>query len=152
MKRVLLAAGMVVALAFAAVAVGAVKHYAGPIQQGGSVTFDAKVKHHRAKRVRSFYFFKLKLTCEMAPPGASNTIKISNKSPLNFPIPPMAVRHRKFHGSFYKPEFKTRGEVDGKFTDHYRNAAGTLRVHGRPLGAAYGKCDSGTVNWSAEKQ
>ena len=42
-------------------AAGAVKHYRGPIQQGGHVTFQTKVKHGKTKRVKSFYFFKLKL-------------------------------------------------------------------------------------------
>jgi hypothetical protein len=152
MRRALFVAALATTLAFAAVALGSVKHYAGPVEQGGNVTFDTKVRHHRAKRVNSFYFFKLRLTCEKAPPGASNTIKISNKSPIDFPIPPMKVKHRKFDGSFYKEEFKTRGEVEGEFTNHYRKAAGTLRVHGRPLGAAYGNCDSTTVDWTAEKQ
>jgi hypothetical protein len=152
MKRALFVAAVATTLAFAAVALGSVKHYRGPIEQGGHVTFDTKVKHHRAKQVDSFYFFKLKLTCEKAPSGASNTIKISNKSPIDFPIPPMDVEHRTFHGSFYKEEFKTRGEVEGEFTRRYRKAAGTLRVHGRPLGDAYGKCDSSTVDWTAEKQ
>src|SRR5262245_60934891 len=108
MKRVVAIAGLVGALAFAGVAVGAVKHYAGPIHQGGNVTFDTKVRHGKTKQVKSFYFFKLKLTCEKAPHGASNTIKISNQSPLNFPIPPTRVKHRQFHGSFYKADFKTR--------------------------------------------
>jgi hypothetical protein len=102
--------------------------------------------------VTKFYFFDLKLTCEKAPQGASKTIKISNKSPLNFPVPPMAIKNGQFHGSFYKEEFKTRGEVTGAFSDQGQKAAGTLRVHGRPLGSAYGNCDSGTVRWNAKKQ
>jgi hypothetical protein len=149
MKRVVMVAGLVGALAFAAVAAGAVKHYRGPIQQGGHVTFQTKVKHHKTKRVKSFFFFKVKLSCENSPTG--DPIPISNKSPIKFPIPAMKVKHRKFHGSFYKAEFKTRGEVEGEFSDHYRAAEGTLRVHGRPI-SGFGKCDTGTVDWTAEKQ
>ena len=145
MKRVVLVAGLAAALVWVAVATGAVKHYAGPIQQGGNVAFDTKVKHGKTKRVKSFFFYKLTLTCEHGDP-----IKVSN-DPV-FPIPPMKVSHRAFHGSFYKADFKTRGEVDGTFTDHYRKAHGTLRVHGRPFGASRGKCDTGTVDWTASKQ
>jgi hypothetical protein len=151
MRRTLIAALAVATLAFAAVALAAPQHYRGPIRQGGYVTFQTQVKQHQ-KRVKGFYFFKLKLICEKAPQGANPTIKISNKSPLNFPIPPMAVKRRQFHGGFYKADFKTRGEVEGRFSDRNRKAAGTLRVHGRPLGSAYGKCDSGTVRWAAKKQ
>ncbi len=149
MKRVVLVAGLVGALACAAVAVGAVKHYRGPIRQGGHVTFETKVRHHRVKRVEEFFFFKVKLYCENSPTG--DPIPISNKSPIKFPIPPMRVRQRQFRGSFYNAEFKTRGEVEGEFSDHYRRAQGTLRVHGRPI-SGFGKCDTGTVDWTARKQ
>ena len=152
MRRTLPVIGLLVALAFASVALGAVKHYRGPIQQGGHVAFQAKIRHHKAKTVKNFYFFKLKLTCEKAPPGASRSIKISNKSPVNLPFPTMRVNHGVFEGSFYKAQFKTRGEVKGQFSDHYRKAAGTLRVHGRPLGSAFGRCDTGAVDWTAKKR
>lgn len=151
MRRTLVAALAVAMLAPAAVAIAAPLPYRGPINPGGYVTFQTEVKEHQ-KRVTKFYFFDLKLTCEKAPKGASKTIKISNKSPLNFPVPPMAVKNGQFHGSFYKQEFNTRGEVTGAFSDQGQKAAGTLRVHGRPLGSAYGKCDSGAVRWTAKKQ
>jgi hypothetical protein len=146
-KRALVGVGLVAALAFAAVAMGAIKHYHGTVDQGGTVSFQTKVRHHKAKRVKNFFFYKVTLTCEG---GAS--IPISNRKPLKFPIPPMKVRHRRFHGSFSNSDFKTSGEVHGKFTHHYRKAKGTLRVHGRPLGAMQGKCDTGTDDWTANKQ
>ena len=151
MRRTSIAALAVAMLTPAAVAIAAPPHYRGPIKPGGYVTFQTEVKQQQ-KRVTKFYFFDLKLTCEKAPQGASKTIKISNKSPLNFPVPPMAIKNGQFHGSFYKEEFKTRGEVTGAFSDQGQKAAGTLRVHGRPLGSAYGNCDSGTVRWNAKKQ
>jgi hypothetical protein len=149
MRRVVLVAGLAAALVWVAVAAGAVKDYRGPVKQGGHVTFQTKVKRGKTKRVTSFFFFKVKLSCENSPTG--DPIPISNKSPIKLPIPAMKVRNRKFHGSFYKAEFKTRGEVDGEFTHHYRTAEGTLRVHGRPING-FGKCDTGTVDWSASKQ
>jgi hypothetical protein len=151
MKRILIAGVAAAMLAFAAVAIAAPPQYRGPIKQGGYVTFQTEVKQGH-KKVTKFYFFNLKLACEKAPKGASKTIKISNKSPLNFPVPPMAVKNRHFQGSFYKQQFKTRGEVAGTFAKGFLKATGTLRVHGHPLGAAYGKCDSGPVNWTAKKQ
>jgi hypothetical protein len=149
MKRTLVVVGLVATLAFATVALGAIKHYRGPIQGGGHVTFDTKVKHHKTKRVKNFFFFKVKLSCENSP--NPDPIPISNQSPIKFPIPAMRVRHRRFHGSFYNADFRTRGEVEGKFTHHYRKAEGTLRVHGHPI-TGFGKCDTGTVAWTAEKQ
>jgi hypothetical protein len=146
-RRALIIGGLIAALALATTALGAVKRYHGTVTQGGTVSFKTTVKHHRTKNVKSFFFYKVTLSCEG---GAS--IPISNRTPLKFPIPPMKVRHRRFHGSFSNSEFKTSGEVDGKFTDHYRKAEGTLRVHGRPLGAKQGKCDTGTDDWSATKQ
>ncbi len=151
MKRTLIAAGVAAVLAFAAVALGAVKHYRGPVQQGGHVTFDTKVKHHKTKKVNKFFFFKVKLTCE-AGENPATTIPISNKAPLKFPIPPMKVSHGHFHGKFSNTEFKTSGEVEGEFGDDYTTAEGTLRVHGHPLSPTYGKCDTGADNWTAEKQ
>ena len=61
--------------AFAAVATGAVKHYRGPVQQGGHVTFQTKVKHHKTKSVKRFYFFDVALKCDEA------TFPISNRRP-----------------------------------------------------------------------
>jgi hypothetical protein len=151
MRRTLIVALAVAMLAPAAVAIAAPPHYRGPIKTGGYITFQTEVKQQQ-RRVTKFYFFDLKLTCEKAPKGASKTIKISNKSPLNFPVPPMAVKNGTFHGSFYKEQFKTRGEVTGAFSDQGQKVAGTLRVHGRPLGSAFGNCDSGTVRWNAKKQ
>ena len=66
MKRLVIVAGLAADAGWVAVAAGAVKHYAGPIQQGGNVAFDTKVKHGKTKRVKSFFFYKLKLTCEKA--------------------------------------------------------------------------------------
>jgi hypothetical protein len=149
MKRILVAIALVATLALAAAALGAVKHYRGPIQQGGHVTFDTKVKHHKTKKVKKFFFFKVELSCESSP--NPDPIPISNKSPIELPIPSMKVRHREFHGSFYKAEFKTRGEVEGELSDHFRTAHGTLRVHGRPI-QGFGKCDTGTVSWTASKR
>jgi hypothetical protein len=150
LRRTLIIGGTVATLAFAAVALGSVKHYRGPIQQGGHLTFDTKVKHHKTKKVKKFFFFKVKLECENSPPPG-DPIPISNKSPIEFPIPTMKVKHRRFHGSFYNADFKTKGEVEGELTDHFTKAEGTLRVHGRPI-TGFGKCDTGTVDWTAEKQ
>ena len=145
MKRTLIAAGVVATLAFAAVALGSVKHYRGPVQQGGHVTFDTKVKHHRAKKVRKFYFFDVTLTCDEA------TFPISNRTPLNFPVPSMKVKHGEFHGTF--SQLGGTGRVQGEFTDHFKQVSGTLRVHAKHItDTQLHNCDTGTVKWTAEKQ
>jgi hypothetical protein len=145
MKRTLVVVGLVATLAFATVALGAIKHYRGPIQQGGHVTFQTKVRHHKTKRVKKFYFFKVELTCDEA------TFPISNRRPLDFPVPPMRVRHREFHGTF--SQLGGTGHVEGQFRDHYRHATGTLRVHAEHItDTQLHNCDTGTVDWTAEKQ
>lgn len=139
---------MVATLAFAAVALGSVKHYRGPIQQGGHVTFDTKVKHHKTKSVKKFYFFDVTFSCEK-PPGTE--FPISNRTPFDLPVPPMEVKHREFHGTF--SQLGGTGRIKGEFTDHFKQAAGTLRVHAKHIeGTQFRNCDTGTVNWTAEKQ
>jgi hypothetical protein len=145
MKRVVLVAGLIGALAFAAVATGAVKHYRGPIEQGGRVTFQTKVKHHKVKKVKKFYFFDVELTCD------EQAFPISNRTPLNFPVPPMKVKHREFHGTF--SQLGGTGRVKGEFTDHFKRANGTLRVHAKHIqDTPFHNCDTGTVDWTASKQ
>jgi len=144
-KRATIVAGLAATLAFAAVAMGAVKHYRGPVQQGGHITFQTKVRHHKVKRVKKFYFFDVKLTCDEA------TFPISNRKPLNFPVPPMKVKHREFHGTF--AQLGGTGRVTGQFTDHFKHATGTLRVHAKHIqDTPFHNCDTGTVDWTAEKQ
>jgi hypothetical protein len=145
MRRALLLGGLVGALACAAVAAGAVKHYRGPIQQGGHVTFQTKVTRHKVKRVKRFYFYDVTLTCD------EQTFPISNRTPLNFPVPPMRVRHREFHGTF--SQLGGTGRIKGEFRDHYRRANGTLRVHAKHIqDTPFHNCDTGTVDWTAKKR
>jgi hypothetical protein len=144
LRRTLIFGGLVAMLSFATGALGSTKHYRGPIEQGGHVTFDTKVKHHKTKKVKRFYFFDVKLKCD------ENTLRINNRTPFDFPVPPMKVKHRRFHGDFYNADFKTGGHVKGEFTNHFKNAEGTLRVRGNPAGLH--NCDTGTVDWTARKQ
>jgi hypothetical protein len=147
-RRILILGGLVATLVFATMAFGAVKHYRGPIEQGGHVTFDTKVKHHKAKKVKKFYFFEVTFSCEQPP---NTEFPISNKTPLNFPIPSMKVKHREFHGTF--SQLGGTGRVIGEFKNHYRQASGTLRVHAKHIeNTTFRNCDTGTVNWTAEKR
>jgi hypothetical protein len=146
MKRALIATALVALLAFAAIAVGSVKHYKGPVDQGGRVKFETNVELGKVKSVKRFYFFDLPLNCERSP----RHVLISNRRPLDFPIPTMRVNHRQFHGDFSNSDFHTRGHVEGKFNRQFTKAAGTLRVQGHPFGAQ-NKCDTGTDDWHAHK-
>jgi hypothetical protein len=140
MRRALIGTGLVALLPLAAVAVGSVKHYHGPVDQGGSVKFNTKVRHGKVKSVKSFVFSKVDMTCD--PPFG--TRPIGNGA---FPVPSMRVRHRKFHGDF--SQFGGHGHIRGKFADHFRKADGTLRVNGDPAGLH--NCDTGIDDWHAEK-
>ena len=118
------------------------------IEQGGHVTFDTKVKHHKAKKVKKFYFFDVTFTCEEGP---VKEFPISNRKPLDFPVPPMRVKHREFHGTF--SQLGGTGRIKGEFTDHFKRAAGTLRVHAKHIqDTDFRNCDTGTVDWTAEKR
>jgi hypothetical protein len=146
MKRILIGIGLVAVLAFAALALGSVRHYKGPVDQGGRVKFDTRVDQGKVKAVKRFYFFDLPLTCERSP----RHVLISNRRPLNFPFPTMKVKAREFHGDFSNSDFHTRGHVEGQFNRHFTKAAGTLRVQGHPFGAQ-NKCDTGTDDWHAHR-
>jgi hypothetical protein len=134
--------GLVLTLAFAAAALGATKHYKGPVTQGGQVKFTLQSKHGKRK-VKNFLFSGVTLTCEGRDPFA-----ITNNG---FPVPAMRVRHRHFHGAF--SQLGGTGDIKGDFNHHYRKATGTLRVHAQHIqGTPLHNCDTGTVNWTAEKQ
>ena len=131
-------------LGFAAtVAFGAIKHYEGDVQQGGTVRFQTKVKHQKTKKVKKFLFAGVTFTCEGTPP-----FPISNQG---FPVPAMKVHHRKFHGTF--SQLGGTGRIRGKFKHHYWRAEGTLRVSADQIeDTPLHDCDTGTLDWTARKQ
>jgi hypothetical protein len=132
-----------VAAAFllAATAAAATHGFAGRVDTGGTVAFDAKLRGHRVVSVRNFLFSGVGAVCNEGP----GTADISND-----PLPQMNVnaRHR-FRGAFKIAGTDQRARVRGLFKHHWRRARGRLRLTGSFDGAT--NCDTGVRLWRARR-
>ena len=140
MKRTGIGVGAVVAgLLLAAVGMAASRGYQGKVDPGGTVAFDARVRHHRAVEVRNFTFSDVGAMCSEGP----GTADISGN-----PLPAMSVnaRHR-FHGRFKIGGTDQRARVRGVLKHHGKRAHGRLRLTGSFAGAT--NCDTGRDRWRA---
>jgi hypothetical protein len=143
-KRIGIGAGaIVIVLALAAVAMGASRSYTGKVDPGGTVSFTAKVHHHKAAWVTNFAFEQVPAACENQP--GPYFADISGN-----PLPPMHVnaRHR-FHGAFQISGTDQTARVRGVFRRHGKRARGRLRLTGTFGGAA--NCDTGRDRWRAHR-
>ncbi|OLE35245.1 MAG: hypothetical protein AUG48_11270 [Actinobacteria bacterium 13_1_20CM_3_68_9] len=142
MKRVLIGAGLVVALAFPATIIAGVRHYEGTVDQGGTTRFLTKVRHGETVKVRRFVFNHVPMQCDNGP---------STVGDVGTPPPGMKVnaRHR-FHGNFTSGGGRKHLHIDGKLRHHDRKAKGTLRVRG-DFGGSSTNCDTGSDDWSAAR-
>ena len=143
MKRVLIGAGLIAALAFPATLIAGVRHFEGSVHQGGTVRFVTKVKRGKTVKVRRFVFNHVPLECD---DGASTVGDVGT------PPPAMKVNKRhRFHGNFTSSGGGKHLHIDGKITRHGRKARGRLRVRG-DFGGGATNCDTGTDRWSARRQ
>jgi opacity protein-like surface antigen len=139
-KRILIGAGLIVALAFAATAVASVRHYHGAVDEGGSVRFQTKVRHGETIKVKAFVFNHVPMECDN---GASTVGYVGS------PPPAMRVNEEhRFHGDFTSGGGHKRLRIRGRLRDHEQKARGTLRVTGDFAGGAT-NCDTGKVHWHA---
>jgi hypothetical protein len=141
MKRMLVCAGLVVALVFATTAFAVTRHFSGTVQGGGTVTFATKFKHGKTKAViLPMKFSNVPISCT-----EGDTV-------LNFTLTgnPVHVTNRKFTylGASGRP---SQAKITGTFTNHGRNATGTFRDHGNFANGTATGCDTGTVDWTAHK-
>ena len=142
MKRVLIGAGLVVALAFPATIIAGVRHYDGTVHEGGTVRFVTKVRQGETVKVKRFVFNHVAMECD----NGTSTV-----SDVGTPPPPMKVNNRhKFHGSFDSGGGRKHLYIRGKLKRHDRKAVGILRVTGDFRGAAT-NCNTGKAHWSAER-
>ena len=142
MKRTLICAVVIVALALSAVAVAGIRHYHGSVKGGGTLRFVTKVRHGETIKVRRFVFNHVPMECD---DGASTVGDVGT------PPPPMRVnaRHR-FHGNFSSAGGRKHLHIDGKLKHHGRKAEGTLRVRG-DFGGSSTNCDTGMDHWRAKR-
>ena len=159
MRRTAIAGSIVAVLAFAAVALGATKHYTGkdkdPACSTGTpppactIDFDGVIRNHRVVKVKNFLFDEIPMTCDQ---GA---YVVGNTTPTPNPLPPMKVNaQRKFGANFVDSTTSPTQftHVDGRFSTNYKRVTGHFRFHGdfSGLGAPTG-CDTGTDSWTAHR-
>jgi hypothetical protein len=139
-KRVLIVAGLIVALAFPATILAGIRHYEGTVQEGGSLRFATKVRHGETKKVKRFVFNHVPMTCD----DGDSTVGDAGTPP-----PGMKVNSRhKFHGKFASAGGTRHLRIKGKLKRDDRKAVGILRVWG-DFGGTSTNCDTGKTHWSA---
>jgi hypothetical protein len=149
-KKGLVVATALGALALAAVALGASKSYFGDDSDSQcgvvphtkcDISFDATVKMGRVTKVKNFVFDLIPDTCNQG--SFAFTIK-------GHPVPAMRVdKHRKF-SAHYAPSSKETIDVTGKFSKSFHTASGTVRDQGDFPPQATG-CDTGVDKYSAKR-
>jgi hypothetical protein len=147
MKRYPIVLALFVALAVPAIAIAGVRHFKGPIDPSGNVSFDTKVRHGRIVKVKSgnpgFEFNHLPMTCNEGERTISGGFTFA-----------MEVNHRHFSGTgiYNSSAGSGRVAVTGKFKHHGRKAVGTINGRGNfapESGENITGCHSGKLDWHA---
>jgi hypothetical protein len=139
-KRIVIGASLIAALAFAALAVAGIRHYHGSVNGGGNLKFKAKVRDGETVKVKRFVFKRVPMECD---DGASTVGYAGN------PPPPMRVNQNgRFHGDFRSANGRKRLRIHGEVKDDDQKARGALRVTG-DFGGGSTNCDTGRTRWRA---
>jgi hypothetical protein len=140
-KRIVIGAGLVVALAFAAAAIASIRHYHGAVREGGSLKFQTKFRHGETIKVKKFVFRHVPMKCD---DGASTVGNVGS------PPPAMRVnQEHRFHGDFTSENGQKRLRIRGRLRHHDQRARGRLRVTG-DFGGGATNCDTGRTHWRAK--
>jgi len=91
-KRVLIGAGLVVALAFPATIIAGVRHYEGTVDQGGTTRFLTKVRHGETVKVRRFVFNHVPMQCDNGPSTVGDVGTPPPGMKVNAQLGPMPTR------------------------------------------------------------
>ena len=144
--RALAAAAAVVLLCVAG-ARGAVteREYAGSQDNGRPMGFDIKKTSH-GKKIKNV-FAEIEFTCDGGDPGGNVAFLDGS-----FRV----AKDDTFGGrttSTVQPFTDPKAKLTGKLRPHHK-AKGTIRVHGEldPVDQPGLNCDTGTVDWKAEKR
>jgi len=142
-----LAAVGVAALLFAALALGATRHYTGADRDPAcgpgdcTVTFSAKVKKGKVKTVSQFVFDAVPITCNEGDFTVTNP---------DVPVNGMKVDgKRRFEGVWNGPNHQ-QISVTGEFSKDWKTAKGTLKDRGNFPPSASG-CTTGVDDWKASR-
>ena len=142
MKRALIGAGLIVALAFPATIIANIRHSRARSTRAARSSFVTKVRHGKTIKVRQFVFNHVPMQCD---DGASTVGDVGT------PPPAMRVNSKhRFHGNFTSSGGRKQLHIDGRLKDHGHKARGTLRVKG-DFGGGATNCDTGRDHWSAKR-
>jgi len=142
MRRIIVPAVLALALsvALAGPAAAKTKSYAGEVAGGGTVGFELKKARSGKKKVKGFTFRSVPIECA----EGANTVN----GKLTFR---MKVVQKQFTGT---AESESGGRVRVEGTVLSGGSNGTLRVFGSLAlddGTIGTDCDTGTLDWSADK-
>jgi hypothetical protein len=146
-------AGLVGALCFSAVALGATATYEGKDHDSKCASVHLSVacdlEFHVTKSGAKVT--KVKYVVFKALPARCG----SKKDFINGYEPSYLNAHvngkRKFHGSFTANQGDDTATITGRFSKDFKRATGTLRVKGRGSGTAMTGCDTGTDEYGVHK-
>jgi hypothetical protein len=137
-KKFLIPLALAVALVVPAQAGAKTKHYVGAVSPSGSLSFNVvQKKHSKKKSVRGFSFSGIPVTCS---DGAKTTHGF-----VSFPV-------KLNKGNF---NISASSSVSGASLEVHGNlSAGTIHLSGDlpidPSGTG-SSCDSGVLNWTAQR-
>ena len=144
MRRITLIVG-IGALAvgvFATLALASIKHFQGHVDQGGKITFDAKVKDGKPKKAGAFKVGPVRVSCD------------EGNTPLSARMDDFVrVRHRKFHTAIIGGIAGVGGRVSisGKFNRKGNKAHGEFKAVNVDFGGRLNCTTNGPRDWTAEK-
>jgi hypothetical protein len=141
-QRVVVAVGLVIALAFPALALAQRRTYFGPAAGGtnnAGVEVSARLTQGSPVKVKRFEWHNVPGTCSGFGPTATTG---------EFPSV-VAVKHGKFHATATFNRGRTKVTIRGRFKHSNRRMAGTLRVRGTVAGCP--AVDTGVVSWHAKQ-
>ncbi len=144
MKRMIICAGLALALAFAATAFASTAQFSGTVKEGGTVTFASTLKHGKTKAVKlPLAFGAVPITCNQ-PIGDTH---------LNYTLTGKALKVENNKFSYSGSHSGRSVKITGEFKEKGRKATGTFREHGSftDLNPQATSCDTGTLHWKAKK-
>ena len=147
MKRVLICAGLVVALVLPATTAARARSYHGSVHPDGSVEFDARLRHGKPARVKGsprhpgFAWDSVPIECET---GSLPWESVSGHLPFS-----IEVMHRRFHAK--GSNGNAIASIRGRFRRHGRRARGILRVRGDFPRMNAWNCNTGWRHWHAHR-
>ena len=137
MKRMIIS-GCLAAIAagiVAAPASAALRHFHGPVTGGGSIAFNAKFKHKKAKSVSDVHFNNVRVHCSDGASGPHDFAYTGTRP----------VKNRKFSYVFQTFNARFNGTINRKG----HKAFGSVSYGPNPIGSHPGCTTGGLKSWTA---